>query len=516
MSSNSQISNYIYQAHQAHKANDIKDFENLVSILLSFRPFQASTLKQIIDLFITTGHYNRAEALILLLHQFIPSSPDALTLLFYVYLYSMRVSLIKPFIVSINVSSSLIMSLSYQVDSSSLDTRHFSLKWASESSQLSCEHPYSTSYSALTKSTNRNLRIGFTSGDFCQHTVGLFILPVIRELTLRDDANLFFYDNSPRHDSISDNLHMHGEWRFVQSLDNATISEIILNDDLDILVDLSGHTRYSLISLFHSRLAKVQLSWLGYWATTGITETIDGVLADTYVVPPSSVESSFVEPIYHFDDLVGVIILFLDADYFASPVFTNNFITFGCFNSLLKFNNTLECWAKILLKCPNSLLYLKNYQLSSNDNCSSILQRFKELNVSPERLILEGPSSHSDLLNSYSRVDIALDTFPFNGGLTSCEALWLGLPLVSLESFGHSSVMASKQGSALLSLIERQQWIAHSISEYIDIAVSLTKDLQFLQQNRFQQNIDMSQSILCDSQFLANNLIKIFNELLHK
>ena len=298
----------------------------------------------------------------------------------------MRVSLIKPFIESINVSSSLIMSLSYQVDSSSLDTRHFSLKWASESSQLSCEHPYSTSYSALTKSTNRNLRIGFTSGDFCQHTVGLFILPVIRELTLRDDANLFFYDNSPRHDSISDNLHMHGEWRFVQSLDNATISEIILNDDLDILVDLSGHTRYSLISLFHSRLAKVQLSWLGYWATTGITETIDGVLADTYVVPPSSVEeSSFVEPIYHFDRSRWC---YQPVPWMPitspPPVFTNNFITFGCFNSLLKFNNNLfECWAKILLKCPNSLLYLKNYQLSSNDNCSSILQRFKDLNVSP-------------------------------------------------------------------------------------------------------------------------------------
>jgi predicted O-linked N-acetylglucosamine transferase (SPINDLY family) len=190
-------------------------------------------------------------------------------------------------------------------------------------------------------------------------------------------------------------------------------------------------------------------------------------------------------------------------------------VTFGCFNTSSKLNEPLlRCWLRLLQAVPGSCLFLKNYQLKDQQLQSDLRSWFAREGVASECLQLEGPSVHAELLAAYSQVDIALDPFPFNGGLTSCESLWLGLPLVTLAGHDQAAVMASRQGLALLQQLGRPEWIASSEEHYVAIAAGLASDPDTLALLRQSQRSQMQASSLCDSEAFASNFLHLIRELL--
>ncbi len=191
------------------------------------------------------------------------------------------------------------------------------------------------------------------------------------------------------------------------------------------------------------------------------------------------------------------------------PGLNRGWITFGCLNSSAKLHpELLSCWAELLQRVPGSRLLVKNYQLRDQGLQAAIHSQFQQCGVAPERLILQGPSVHVELLAVYAEIDVALDPFAFNGGLTSCEALWMGLPLVSLEGRNRSCVMAGHQGAALLREIGRGEWITQSQADYLELAERLAADPAELAPIRRSQRSAMRASALCNKQGLPKGSLR--------
>ena len=403
------------------------------------------------------------------------------------------------------------MALAYQYGENSFSARLLAEQWFSRiASNNKPKYVHGVS-------NPRSINVGFVSPDLCQHPVGLFLLPLVEQLSGLDHINLFFYDLKPRNDWLTLKLKKLGSVVDVHNLDDSKLANRIQNDHIAVLIDLAGHTAGNRLHIFQLRCAPVQLSWLGYWATTGIPDCFDGIISDHLSVPSDSPEEcSFVEPILRLPHSRWC---YQPVPWMPKtslpPCLTNGFVTFGSFNSSPKINNVVfETWSTILHRVPDSRLYLKNYQFIDEELQQSALQNFNDLGISSERIILQGPSSHADLLAEYRSIDIALDTFPFNGGLTSCEALWLGLPLVSLLSVNTSAVMASRQGYSILEQIDRSDWCASSIDQYIDIAVNLSQDFSNLESIRLNQRPLMRKSSLCNSRLFSQDFMELIYSIL--
>lgn len=456
-------------------------------------------------LLLDTGNLQQCEQLMLWCHQLAPQSPLPLFNLANVWLQTLRQEQAIDLYSLLHQSSNLLMAFGYLPGRQAAEARALAERWAAEIS-TGCK-PSTTPPQPSTGVR----RIGFLSADLCQHPVGLFLWPLAEELAGRAGIELFFYDNSPRHDWLTERLKACGRWRQVTSLHDAALAAAIRADQLSTLIDLGGHTARSRLAVVLQRPTARQLSWLGYWATTGLTDALDGVLVDKWVVPPQSPEEqSFCEPVLRLPEgrwcyrpvpwMPEVV---------DPPCLHRGWITFGSFNTSSKLNDRLlRCWASVLHAVPNSRLLLKNYQLQDSGLQAQLKKRMASLGVNPQRLELQGPSFHAELLATYSQVDIALDPFPFNGGLTSCEALWLGLPLVTLAGNNQAAVMAARQGVALLSQIGREEWIADCEESYVAIAARLAASFQFLQHLRHTQRKSMLESSLCDATAFADGFLQ--------
>ena len=318
----------------------------------------------------------------------------------------------------------------------------------------------------------RPLRVGYLSADLCQHTVGLFAQGVLQAHdSLR--VAVFAYSAGQQNDAVTQAIRAVSIFRDVSALNDAALAHQIRQDAVDVLVDLSGHTAGSRLTVFAHRPAPVQVAWLGYFATTGLT-CMDAVLLDVWHAPPGT-EAQFVEPLVRLP--MGRFcyqpVAWAPAHVAPLPCLRNGHITFGCFNNTAKLNaGVLDVWSALLAAVPAARLVLKWRTLVDDALCQSLRQGFAARGIGPDRIKLRGISPHADLLNAYADIDIALDPFPFTGGLTSCEALWMGVPVVSWPQ----ERVVSRQTLALLSTIGLADLAATDAADYVRIAVALAAD----------------------------------------
>ncbi len=347
---------------------------------------------------------------------------------------------------------------------------------------------------ALLPLSGRLLRIGYVSADFCQHTVGWFIKDVLAAHDV-ERVQVFAYSAGRVRDWISDAIRASCVWRDVAALDDAALAALIQQDQIDVLVDLSGHTAGSRLSVFAHRPAPVQVSWLGYFASTGLS-VIDAVLLDEWHAPAGT-EAQFVEPIIRLRGgrFCYTPAPFAPAEVAPLPCLQQGCITFGCFNNTAKLHvGVYATWARILAAVPNSRLILKWRTLQDPAFSQSVRDFFVAAGIEAERIILRGASFHGQVLKEYADVDIALDSFPFTGGLTSCEALWMGVPVVTWPQ----SRVVSRQTLAFLSAIGLPELAARDEDDYVRIAVKLANDVAYLQTLRRDLRSLMRASSLCD------------------
>lgn len=347
---------------------------------------------------------------------------------------------------------------------------------------------------ALRSLDDRPLRIGYVSADFCQHTVGLFVKDVLKA---HDPARVtvFAYSAGTVADWVTDEIRAACTWRDVTTLDDAALADLIRQDGIDVLVDLSGHTAGSRLTVFARRAAPVQVSWLGYFATTGLPY-IDAVLLDEWHAPPGT-EAQFVEPIVR---LPGGRFCYQPVPWSPTevaplPSSRTGYITFGCFNNTAKLNaGVFDIWAKLLAAVPDSRLVLKWRTFADEPLCASIRAAFAQRGIDPQRLDLLPASFHVDVLKEYADIDIALDPFPFSGGLTSCEALWMGVPVVTWPQ----SRVVSRQTFAFLSTMGLSELSAKNGDDYVRIAVELANDPARLTELRSTLRTRMQSAPLMD------------------
>lgn len=318
-------------------------------------------------------------------------------------------------------------------------------------------------------------RVGFVSADFCQHTVGLFVKDVLCELGKR--WPLFAYSASETEDWVSKQIKTRCHWRPIARQDDRFVANQIKQDQIDILVDLSGHTAGSRLTVFAHRPAPVMVSWLGYFATTGLSY-MDAILLDPWCAPKDT-EQLFVEPI---NQLPSGRFYFCPAPWTPKtvgpvPCLRHGHVTFGCFNNTAKLNPLVwDLWARVLKAVPDSRLILKWRTFNDDALREAVYGEFTARAIEAHRIELRGPGFHVDVLKEYADIDIALDPFPFTGGMTSCEALWMGVPVVTWPQ----STLVSRQTYALLSAIGMTHLAAHGADEYVQIARDLATDIDQL------------------------------------
>ena len=333
------------------------------------------------------------------------------------------------------------------------------------------------------KDPEKVLRIGLVSGDLKAHPVGYFIDKVLQTLSQNhsDQLQLFAYSNTPREDDFTLRIKQHcASWVDVSNLSDAKTAERIHSDGIDILIDLSGHTAHNRLPVFAWKPAPVQATWLGYFATTGVKE-IDYLIADPWTVPESD-DADFTETVWRLPE-TRLCFTAPDASIEVGPLpaLKEGHVTFGCFNNLGKMGpEVVALWVAILHAVPDSTLFLKAKQFGQAAIDDSVRAQFQAHGIAAQRLRIEGRSPRAQYLAAYNEVDIALDPFPFTGGTTTVEGLWMGVPALSLQG----TRMIARQGASLLRNAGLADWIAESQEAYLRQAVARAADLPALSRLR--------------------------------
>ncbi len=320
----------------------------------------------------------------------------------------------------------------------------------------------------------KKLKIGFVSGDFSNHSVGHFLIDLIKNLN-SSSLELYAYNNNNfgEDDLKSEFKKYFNFWRNIFDKNDFDTCNIIREDGIHILIDLSGHTLHNRLPLFVNKPAPIQATWLGCNISSCIPE-IDYIFGDKYAFNEND-QKYFVEKIWHFPEVMQC----LSKQNFKFekkeiPSLKNNYITFGSFNTGSKFNdNLINVWSDILKSVKNSKLLLKSNILEEKSFKDSLLNKFKKNGINENSLIIRGRTKNRiDHLLMYNQVDITLDTFPYNGNTTSHESILMGVPVLTKSG----SRPHSKIGKSLNINIDMKNWIANNEEEYVNKAVEFSKD----------------------------------------
>ncbi|MDH5258130.1 MAG: glycosyltransferase, partial [Gammaproteobacteria bacterium] len=361
------------------------------------------------------------------------------------------------------------------------------------------------------KSTNRKRRIAYVSSDFRFHSVAFFFLPVLQNHD-SDNFEVYCYSSSNKADDITDEFKKYSQhWRDIVDLNDEEVIQLAINDKIDILVDLSGYSAGSRLGVFANRVAPLQISYLGYPNTTGLT-TVDYRVTDYYTDPVGLTEHLNTEKLARLDD---VFLCFSPQSscptVSESPFEKNGFITFGSFNNMAKINDdVIKIWSELLLNFSNSKLLLKSKALADPDVQQFILSRFKNYGISNDRILLKNYAN--DFVShvcAYSDMDIALDTFPYNGTTTTCEALWMGVPVITL--LGNSHI--SRVSASILHKLELDDFITHSNEDYINIACKLATDKHVLPNLRSTMRERIQNSGFINGVEFTKNLENLYQKI---
>ncbi len=343
-------------------------------------------------------------------------------------------------------------------------------------------------------SPERRLRIGYVSGDFNVHPVAFFLARTL-EAHDRENFDVFCYSNWPHEDELTAQLRANGDqWRVIVGASDEDAGQKIRDDAIDILVDLSGHTNKTRVNLFGLKPAPVQAAWLGYFGTTGL-KSMDYLVLDPVSAPPGAdkwyTESLVRLPYGRFCYKTPPVTLTPS----EPPCIAKGFVTFGCFNNVAKLSpGVIHLWAQILRAAPQSRLVLKWRSLSESSVQKRLLDAFAAAGAEVERIELRGASPYIDMLKEYDDIDIALDPFPFGGATTSCEALWMGVPVITLPG----DRLASRQTLGFLHPMGFAELAATAPEDYIERALALASDQERLADLRRRLRPAMEGAPFCD------------------
>lgn len=340
----------------------------------------------------------------------------------------------------------------------------------------------------------RRLRLAYASGDLYTHPVGFFMAPLIAAHD-RERFEVFVYDHGRRSDTITDDLrHRVEHWIDARGMDAAALADRVLSDRIDVLIDLAGHSGEHRLLTLARRPAALQGVAGGHFTTTGLPQ-VDFLVIDQWQAPPGA-ERHYCEGLVRMPHGYNC---YRPPAYAPAvgplPAHERGRVTFGCFNRLAKVNDAvLDVWARILNAVPGSRLLLVGAGYSEPDVESRLKERLRAGGVDPQRLDLRGALSHVQLLTTYNDIDVALDPFPYSGGLTTCEALWMGVPVVTLVG----ELFSGRHSLSHLANVGLPQFAAADRDAYIDIAVRLTANLPALAKLRAGLRDRVSRSPLCD------------------
>ena len=357
---------------------------------------------------------------------------------------------------------------------------------------------------------NKKLKIGFISGGFRKHPVGWMITRAIENLP-KEQFEVFGYNTHSMYDSLTMRIRKRcDKWTSVLGYTDKIVAKIIKEDEIDILVELSGHSAFNRLKTVSLDPVPITIKWVGgLFNTTGL-KTMDYLLTDHFESPVGE-EDFYTEKLVRMpDDYVCYEPPEYDIKVGELPALYKGHITFGCFNNPSKLNDQLiEKWSQILHQVPNSKLFLKSKQYDTTEFVNQVSRLFENNGIGNDRIIFEGYAMHEDLLASYNEIDIALDPWPYSGGLTTCEALWMGVPVVTCAgpTFAgrHSVTHLTNSGNA--------DWVTYSWVDYKAKVIELTSDVQNLQKIRATLRKKLLESPLCNGARFAAHLSMAFREM---
>jgi predicted O-linked N-acetylglucosamine transferase (SPINDLY family) len=356
---------------------------------------------------------------------------------------------------------------------------------------------------------HRRLRVGYVSPDFRRHSAAFFIEPLLAN---HDPAatEIFLYGNAAKEDDLTDRLRSYPlHWRDIFKLDDDAAADLVRADRIDILVELAGHTEGSRLLLFARKPAPVQITYLGYPDTTGLS-AIDYRLSDAYLDPPGA-ERFYSEKLVRLPRTFAAYRPPDDApEVSVSPASVTGTVTFASFNSFSKVNpGVLDCWARILSQVPGSVFLIAAHGTQSVEARQRITSIFQNRGVAPDRLRAYERQPWPEYLALHRQADILLDTFPVGGHTVTCHALWLGLPVVTLAG----KICCQRLSTSVLSNLNLQSLIAQTPEQYIQIAVELARDLPRLSALRINLRQMMRQSPLLDGRQFARDVESAYRKM---
>lgn len=340
---------------------------------------------------------------------------------------------------------------------------------------------------------DRAIRVGYVSADFRRHALSYFIEPLLAHHD-RERFEVFCYHNHRQADDVTEQLRASvSHWRDIAASTDEAVARQVAKDRIDVLVDLSGHTAGSRLLAFARKPAPVQVSCLGYLNTTGL-RCIDFRITDAYADPPSTSDALHTERLLRMPHSQWCYRPPPDTpEVNALPALNRGTVTFGSLHSMPKINGSvIELWARLLLRHPDSELLIGG--IPGDAVSRRLREKFSALGVDPARLQLIGKCNFDEYWRLYHGIDISLDAFPYNGATTTCESLWMGVPLVTLSG----THAAARSGVSLLTNVGLPQLIADGPKEYVDIATGLARDLERLAALRASLRAMMQRSPLMD------------------
>ena len=356
----------------------------------------------------------------------------------------------------------------------------------------------------------RPLKIGYVSGDFRQHSVSYFIEKLFSGHN-RERCEVFAYSTHLKADDVTRRLQgMADHWTLLFGMTDTAAAERIRKDGIDVLIDLSGHTAFNRLKIFALRSAPVQAHYLGFFASTGLAE-MDYWIGDEVLIPEKDA-GYYSEKIWR---LPRAWISYYAGDGAPVPAWQSDpsgDIWFGSFNSLYKITpESIRLWARVLKNCPQGRLLLKTAQFADPATRERLLKEFAAEGIFSDRIFLVGNvSGWREHMALYDRLDVALDPVGgVCGGTTTCDALWMGVPVITLAG----ACMARRMSASMLTSMGRTEWIAQSADEYVEKALSLAGNVTARRDARFSQRERMERSPLCDTQGLVYALEDAYKKM---
>ena len=400
--------------------------------------------------------------------------------------------------------SNLLFNLNYDTNSSPAD--YFAMACRFGEHVAAQARSYTAWFTDGGTEAGQPLRIGLVSGDLRMHPVGYFLESVVAHLDPQQ-VELLAFVTKAHEDALTTRIKPRfAGWHSLIGLDDAAAARLIHQTGVHLLLDLAGHSADNRLPVFAWKPAPVQAAWLGYFASTGVA-AIDYIVADRQVLPASEAQYFVEQPWYLPDCYLCFTPPQIDLAVGHLPLLHNGYVTFGCFNKLSKINHeVVALWSRVLHAVPDSRLILKAKELNEIGLQRSTIERFVAHGIAAQRIVVEGSSPRADYLDCYNRVDIALDPFPYPGGTTTVEALWMGVPVLTRRG----DRFLSHAGESLLQTAGLGEWVARDNDEYVLKASTLAADRRKLTLLRAGLRQRLLASPLCDAPRFAAHLQDAF------